>query len=67
MFKPVKMFRRIVKFATPGTAFLSAGLFPFNANENDRVEHAPMQKMLAEAPGDQQTGKERLYLMFSIE
>ncbi|XP_065089863.1 RPII140-upstream gene protein [Ochlerotatus camptorhynchus] len=61
------MFRQIVKFATPGTAVLSAGLFPFNTNENDRIEHAPMQKMLADAPGDQQTGKERLYLMFSID
>lgn len=26
-----------------------------------------MQKMLAEAPGDKQTGKDRLYLMFSID
>lgn len=62
-----KMFRRIIKFATPGTAILSSGLFSFNANENDRIEHAPMQQMLAEAAGDQQTGKERLYLMFSID
>ncbi|EAT34978.1 AAEL012820-PA [Aedes aegypti] len=61
------MFRRVAKFAVPGAGFISAGLFPFGTNENDRVEHTPMQKMLAEAPGDKQTGKDRLYLMFSID
>lgn len=62
------MFRRIAKFAVPSAGALSAGLFPFStANENDRVEHTAMQKMLAEAPGDKQTGKDRLYLMFSID
>lgn len=62
------MFRKVVKFAVPSAGTLSAGLFPFGSiNENDRVEHAPMQQMLAEAPGDKQTGKDRLYLMFSID
>uniref|UniRef100_A0A8D8J6R7 Complex I assembly factor TIMMDC1, mitochondrial n=1 Tax=Culex pipiens TaxID=7175 RepID=A0A8D8J6R7_CULPI len=61
------MFRRIVKFATPGVAIVSAGLFPFAPNEHDQVDHESMQKMYADAPGDRQTGKERLYLMFSVD
>uniref|UniRef100_A0A1Q3FI42 Complex I assembly factor TIMMDC1, mitochondrial n=1 Tax=Culex tarsalis TaxID=7177 RepID=A0A1Q3FI42_CULTA len=61
------MFRRIVKFATPGVAVLSAGLLPFTPNEHDKVDHESMQKMYADAPGDRQTGKERLYLMFSVD
>lgn len=61
------MFRRILTFSTPGVAVVSAGLFPFATNEHDKVDHDSMQKMYADAPGDRQTGKERLYLMFSVD
>lgn len=62
------MFRRIVKFATPGVAVVSAaGFLPFTTNEHDKVDHDTMQRMYADAPGDRQTGKERLYLMFSVD
>ncbi|XP_062558515.1 RPII140-upstream gene protein [Armigeres subalbatus] len=61
------MLRRFAKYTIPSAGFVSAGLFTFSPNDHDSVEHVPMQKMLADAPGDQQTGKDRLYLMFTID
>lgn len=62
-----KMIKRFVKITTPGMATVAAGMLPFNLDDHDKVEPAQMQTMYADAPGDQQTGKERLYLMFSID
>ncbi|XP_055616285.1 RPII140-upstream gene protein [Toxorhynchites rutilus septentrionalis] len=61
------MLRKIIKSAVPRAAFVTAGIFPFSMNNHDTVEHDSLQKMYSDAPGDQQSGKERLYLMFSFD
>lgn len=48
---------------------MSAGLLPFTLNDHDQVkiDTKTVQSMYEEAPGDKQTGVERLQMMFTIE
>ncbi|KFB42184.1 AGAP001426-PA-like protein [Anopheles sinensis] len=63
------MLRRTVhKLCLPG-GFVSAGLLPFTANDHDqiKIDTKTVQSMYEDAPGDKQTGMERLNMMFKID
>uniref|UniRef100_A0A182QC00 Complex I assembly factor TIMMDC1, mitochondrial n=1 Tax=Anopheles farauti TaxID=69004 RepID=A0A182QC00_9DIPT len=64
-----KMLRRTFhRLCVPG-GFVAAGLFPFNASDHDqiKIDTKTVQSMYAEAPGDKQTGMERLRMMFTVD
>ncbi|XP_058813365.1 RPII140-upstream gene protein [Topomyia yanbarensis] len=61
------MLKRIVKFVYPGGVIVTAGIFPFKLDNPDHVEHEPLHKMYENAPGDQLTGKQRLYQMVTLD
>uniref|UniRef100_A0A182J2D5 Complex I assembly factor TIMMDC1, mitochondrial n=1 Tax=Anopheles atroparvus TaxID=41427 RepID=A0A182J2D5_ANOAO len=64
-----KMLRRTFhRLCVPGS-LVTAGLFPFTANENDqiKIDTKTVQSMYEDAPGDKQTGTERLSMMFKID
>uniref|UniRef100_A0A182YS17 Complex I assembly factor TIMMDC1, mitochondrial n=2 Tax=Anopheles stephensi TaxID=30069 RepID=A0A182YS17_ANOST len=56
------------KLCVPG-GIVSAGLFPFIENNHDqiKIDTKTVQSMYEEAPGDKQTGMERIQMMFSID
>ncbi|XP_321704.6 RPII140-upstream gene protein [Anopheles gambiae] len=60
--------RAVYRFCVPG-GFVSAGLLPFTLNDHDQVkiDTKTVQSMYEEAPGDKQTGVERLQMMFTID
>ncbi|XP_053669758.1 RPII140-upstream gene protein [Anopheles nili] len=61
--------RSFHRFCLPG-GMVTAGLLPFtNNNSNDRIQidTTTVQSMYENAPGDKQTGMERIRLMFSID
>ncbi|XP_055526178.1 RPII140-upstream gene protein [Wyeomyia smithii] len=58
---------QIGKKTFPRGVVLISGILPFNFSDPDRVDHESVQQMFADAPGDQQTGMERLHQMFTLD
>ncbi|XP_055587317.1 RPII140-upstream gene protein [Uranotaenia lowii] len=63
-----KFVRNIFQFAIPRASVVSAaGVIPFLSPDADQVDTETIQKRFADAPGDQHSGKDRLYMMFSVD
>ncbi|XP_053684640.1 RPII140-upstream gene protein [Sabethes cyaneus] len=60
------MFRTGKRLFPRGVTLIS-GIFSFSINDSDKVDNESVQKMFANAPGDHQTGTERLHQMFTLD
>uniref|UniRef100_A0A2M4CG99 Complex I assembly factor TIMMDC1, mitochondrial n=1 Tax=Anopheles darlingi TaxID=43151 RepID=A0A2M4CG99_ANODA len=63
------LLRPVIGTGSVGAGMVLGGIFPFSPNSHDQItiDTKTVQAMYEEAPGDKQTGKERLKMMFSID